>query len=274
MLSLPHFAEGAFLVPESRCYWHPAHFGLRADEFRVPVRGGASVTGFLMHAAAEEPRGTVLYCHSGRKNLSFSLPQAAFLCGEGFDVLAFDPRGFGHSEGEPSLAGLGEDALAALDWLDSTTGKTEKVVLFGQFAGCDAALQLAAARPERVAGAALESCYATRAGWARAHWGPVIGRFLARSINVGAPEPADVLAALRVPCALIFPGCDAVVRSAQERAVRAAAPAGAEVWDVKGTPFLGVFAGRRGPWHEALARFLARACRGEMERPGKRRRQG
>jgi pimeloyl-ACP methyl ester carboxylesterase len=274
---LSRFVESAFFEPESRRYWHPAHFGLKYDEFRARTPEGGAVAGFLLRAAgkyAENPRGTVLYCHSGRQNLSFNLPQAAFLCEGGFDVLAFDPQGFGDSTGEASLSSLGSDAAAALSWLDGTPRRAAKVALFGQFAGCDAALQLAALKPERIAGAVLESCYASRRGWVQGHWGPLLGTALARTLSVSAPEPADVLRGLHVPLALVFPARDAVIRSAQSRALKSAAPAQAECWEAKGAPFLGVFAGRDGRWREAMLRFLERKCfagKGEKkkEKPGK-----
>lgn len=55
---------------------------------------------------------------------------------EKIHVLAFDYRGFGHSTGKPSEAGLLTDAHAVVDWVMNVAGiPASRVVLFGQSMG-------------------------------------------------------------------------------------------------------------------------------------------
>jgi fermentation-respiration switch protein FrsA (DUF1100 family) len=77
-------------------------------------------------------------------------------------VLAFDYRGYGHSEGRPSETGLFADARAARKFLAAKAGVPEsEVVLYGQSLGGAVAVDLAAHDGAR--GLILESTFTSLA---------------------------------------------------------------------------------------------------------------
>jgi fermentation-respiration switch protein FrsA (DUF1100 family) len=97
--------------------------------------------------------------HGNAQNISTHIGAVAWLPAEGFDVLLFDYRGYGSSEGTPSLGGLQHDFEAALALLlDSPELDAGPVVVFGQSLGAAVAITGLAASPERdrVAGLVIE----------------------------------------------------------------------------------------------------------------------
>src|SRR5687767_11840228 len=57
--------------------------------------------------------GHVLLCHGNAGNIGDRMAHVELLSAAGFDVLAFDYRGYGRSSGRPSEQGLYRDARAA-----------------------------------------------------------------------------------------------------------------------------------------------------------------
>ena len=81
--------------------------------------------------------------------------QLQMLHGLGYDVLSFDYRGYGRSEGVPTEAGLYEDGLAAYRYLRGAGVDAARIVLAGQSLGSAVAVDLATRVPS--AGVALFS---------------------------------------------------------------------------------------------------------------------
>jgi fermentation-respiration switch protein FrsA (DUF1100 family) len=69
--------------------------------------------------------------------------QLQTLHGLGYDVLSFDYRGYGQSEGVPSEAGLYEDARAAYQYLRRDGVDPSRIILAGQSLGSAVAVELA-----------------------------------------------------------------------------------------------------------------------------------
>lgn len=86
------------------------------------------------HLRAEEPaHGTVLFFHGNAQNNSAHLAAVYWLPAEGFHVFMLDPRGFGHSEGRPTLDGVHIDAAEALRHIADTA--CNEIIVFGQSLG-------------------------------------------------------------------------------------------------------------------------------------------
>jgi len=95
---------------------------------------------------AENPQGVVLFSHGNAGNLS-DWGYAAEDIRKRFNVsvLIYDYRGYGKSEGKPSVPGILVDARAARDWLCKKTGlKPEELIYQGRSLGGAVAIDLAA----------------------------------------------------------------------------------------------------------------------------------
>jgi pimeloyl-ACP methyl ester carboxylesterase len=123
-----------------------------ADSLRLPYRTvtfhtSDSVLLSAWEVPANEPSGMwVLLCHGQTGNLATTTrPEYyAYLRAIGVNILAFDWRGFGSSEGSPSEEGLYRDATAAYQYL---RGKqrvpSDSVVIYGHSLGTAPAIELA-----------------------------------------------------------------------------------------------------------------------------------
>ena len=62
-------------------------------------------------------KGTILFLHGNAENISTHILGVLWLSFEGYNIFALDYRGFGHSQGTPSLGGAETDIQTALHWL-------------------------------------------------------------------------------------------------------------------------------------------------------------
>ncbi len=98
--------------------------GVRLRAWWLPVKAGVAV------------KGTVLHLHGNGGNLSGHLGGSWWLPEQGYQVLMLDYRGYGVSEGEPSLPAVYQDIDAAFDWLQKAPEVQGKpLVVLGQSLG-------------------------------------------------------------------------------------------------------------------------------------------
>lgn len=148
--------------PEPHWWATPDQLGLEAEEVHlVPEPGVELHAWYISHP---QPLATLLFCHGNAGNVSHRLENAHYLYLTGFQVLLFDYRGYGHSSGQPSEAGLYRDAEAAWEHLVAradTTGAPR--VIFGRSLGgavaVELATRLAAEGVEAVNGLIVESTF-------------------------------------------------------------------------------------------------------------------
>lgn len=99
--------------------------------------------GVLLHGArffaveSTKRRGTVIQFHGNAGNLTSHYRSLTWVTEHGYDLLTFDYRGYGRSEGSPSPEGLHRDALATIALARSTPAPSEEpdLVLIGQSLG-------------------------------------------------------------------------------------------------------------------------------------------
>jgi len=120
-----------------------------ADDVWIRTRGGVRLHGWLVRTQADAPAATVVYFHGNGGNLSYVGWLAEELAGRGFDVLLFDYKGYGRSEGVTAdERSLYEDADTVYEYLTAEGGRPpERLILYGQSLGAAVAVDLASRRP-------------------------------------------------------------------------------------------------------------------------------
>lgn len=120
----------------------PKDIGLKFDDLILKTKDGVDISAW--HVPAEEAEGIVLFCHGNAGNISHRLDSVRVFHTLGLDVLIFDYRGYGNSQGRPDETGTYRDAEAAWSYAMDTLGfKPESIVFFGRSLGGAVAAEMA-----------------------------------------------------------------------------------------------------------------------------------
>lgn len=125
----------------------PTDLGLDYREIRFEAADGVALHGWFLPARGEA-RGTVVQAHGNAANIAGHVRSVAWLTGHGYNVFAFDYRGYGRSAGTPDMPGVHRDTVAALDTADGLDDlPRRRLVLLGQSMGGAIAIVVSARLP-------------------------------------------------------------------------------------------------------------------------------
>jgi len=135
--------------PESGLPLTPQDAGLAYRDVQLSAADGTRLHGWWLPVKAGVPvKGTVLHLHGNGGNLAWHLAGSYWLPEQGYQVLMLDYRGYGASEGEPSLPAVYADIEAAFSWLQQSPEVQGKpLVLLGQSLGGAMAVHYLAEHP-------------------------------------------------------------------------------------------------------------------------------
>jgi len=132
--------------------WHPR--GLNPEDVWLTASDGTRLHAWWISAPGA--KFTFLAFHGNASNIANRIPTYEFLRDTPANLLALEYRGYGHSEGNPSEAGLYLDADAAYEFLvEAKHLDPESIISFGQSLGTAVAVNLAA--HHKVGGLILEA---------------------------------------------------------------------------------------------------------------------
>ncbi|MGH8732031.1 MAG: alpha/beta hydrolase [Burkholderiales bacterium] len=113
----------------------PDQLGLAYQEVHFPTADGLELHGWFLPAKGCAA-GTVLHLHGNAENISTHVAGVAWLPARGFNVFLIDYRGYGASEGQPTLDGAQKDIDAAMKTLlERTDVEKDRIVFYGQSLG-------------------------------------------------------------------------------------------------------------------------------------------
>ncbi len=144
---LVHYLErnGVFF-PGRDMTLDPSRVGLAYEDLYLTTADGVRINAWFVRAPGG--RSTLIFAHGNAGTMSDRIMKIKFFHDLGLNVLIFDYRGYGRSEGRPSEKGLYRDALAAYDHLKSRTGVDMKhIIVYGASLGGAVAVDLACHRP-------------------------------------------------------------------------------------------------------------------------------
>src|SRR5436190_6846960 len=124
-----------FFQPSPTIYGSPGIYGINYEAVELRAADGTALFAWFMPAHGEA-RATVLYLHGNAENISAHFANVAWLPAAGLTVLAVDYRGYGGSEGKPSLPGVQLDIDAAMrSLLERPDVDPDRIIVFGQSLG-------------------------------------------------------------------------------------------------------------------------------------------
>lgn len=140
---------GLFFQPYRGHLLTPERVGVAFEDVHFRSSDGLTLHGWFLPAQGAA-RGTVLFLHGNAENISTHLGSVYWLPKHGYNVFLFDYRGYGDSEGKPSLPGVIDDTESALRALRHRSDIDQRrIILFGQSLGGAVATYVAAHSPQR-----------------------------------------------------------------------------------------------------------------------------
>lgn len=220
LLSALYFGQANLLylpdIPSRDLTASPLDIGLAYETVALDTRDGVRLHGWYIPARGA--RGTLLFFHGNAGNISHRLDSLRIFHGLGLNVLIFDYRGYGRSEGRPGEEGIRLDALAAWRHLVETRGEAPaRIVLFGRSLGAAVAAWLAAR--ESPGALILESAFISVPDLAAELYWWLPARSLARLDYA----TRDYLAGVRCPVLVVHSPEDEIIPYRHGRALYAAA---------------------------------------------------
>ena len=206
--------------------------------------------------------GHVLLCHGNAGNVGDRVAHVALLSAAGFDVLAFDYRGYGRSSGRPSEQGTYRDARAARRaLLQRPAVDASRIVYFGESLGGAVALALAIESPP--AGLILQSTFTSIRDMARVHY-PQIPPALVPD----AYPSLRLVGQLRSPLLVLHGARDEIVPLLHGEALFEAAPNPKHMRVVPGVGHNDLIASAGPAWARAIASWASALPAGRHEPVG------
>jgi len=255
--------SNVFFQPQKIQYMTPDNIGIKYEEVRFHSADGLVLYGWFLPAQGEA-KGTVLFLHGNAENISTHIGNVYWLPAQHYNVFLPDYRGYGGSEGSPTLAGVQDDINSALAYLLKRTDiDTQRIVILGQSLGGAAAIYNVAHSPYRANIKALieESAFSDYRGIAReklaSFWltWPLQWPLSLTIDNDYSPLPV-VNNVSPIPLLIIHGDKDKVVPLAHGQALYAAAAQPKEMWVVEGGGHIEAF--RHKEYQIRLLEYLAR----------------
>lgn len=243
----------------------PGDLGLAYEDVTLRADDGTLLHAWWLPASARAC-GSVLFLHGNAENISTHIASVYWMPAQGFNVMLLDYRGYGASEGTPSLPGLQADIAAALRHLVARPGiDSDALIVFGQSLGAAAAIAHVARSPQRahVRALVVDSAFASYRGIVReklaGFWLTWPFQWLAWTVPDESSPVALVAEVSPIPLLLVHGTRDPIVPIVHSARLYAAAREPKAFWRVEGAGHIQAF--RSPPWRERLVAWLrARVC--------------
>jgi fermentation-respiration switch protein FrsA (DUF1100 family) len=140
--------SGVLFYPGKNWVRTPEQLGIEYRDIELLTEDGVKLSAWWLEPRGEV-KGTVLFLHGNAENISTHLGSVYWMPELGYQVLLLDYRGYGHSEGTPSLPAVFNDINAAFDWMLVQPEVQDKpVYLLGQSLGASMGGYVVATTPE------------------------------------------------------------------------------------------------------------------------------
>lgn len=156
---LRRFEHSQVYHPTREMEYEPSFVGRPWEDAWLTTPDGLRLHGWFFKAEETSPRRrfAVLFCHGNGGNISSRPGYYKAICETGVNLLTFDYRGYGKSEGRTDEHGTYADAMTALAWLQGRGFAPSRIIAWGESLGGGVASEIAARVP--VAGLALQSTF-------------------------------------------------------------------------------------------------------------------
>lgn len=158
---IKRFEHSQVYHPTREIEFPPTEVGRPFEEVTFLSRDRVKLHGWFFPAAEGSRRGhyAVLFCHGNGGNISSRPGYYRAILESGVNLLTFDYRGYGKSEGKVTELGTYLDAQAGFAWLKQKGFDPQNILAWGESLGGGVASDLATR--ERIGGVVLQSTFSS-----------------------------------------------------------------------------------------------------------------
>jgi uncharacterized protein len=130
--------SGLFYFPSHEKFYDPKQFSLEYEDLWIESSDKLKLNAWwIRNPKSAEYKGLILLFHGNAENISSHFLNLAWITEYGYELLIFDYRGYGRSEGEPDQKGTHQDALHALRFASKIieSKKSSKFIVYCQSLG-------------------------------------------------------------------------------------------------------------------------------------------
>ena len=235
--------DAMFYRPSGRDFARDLGVEAAPEEVAFASEDGTALHGWFL--AAKNAKGTVVHLHGSDRNITYTAANAAWLTQRGYNVFAFDYRGYGQSGGSPSRRGVVDDSLAAIEYIASREG-AGPIALWGQSMGGQLAI-VAAARADspEVRAVIAEATYSNHSLHVQdkmASIGPLwVLQWAGWLLTSDSLSAAPVIGELDAPVLLVHGTADTAVDPAHSERLYERASEPKELWIIEDERHLTIF---------------------------------
>jgi len=141
---------------------NPQEKNMPYEDILVPTEDGLKLAGwFIHHEKDTKNHPTLVYFQENYGNIGYRLAWAENIYQNlGVNIVLVGYRGYGHSQGDPSEAGIQTDAQAIIDWTVANKNiNQDQIYLFGNVLGGAVAVYGALDNQESIKGIILQNTF-------------------------------------------------------------------------------------------------------------------
>lgn len=156
-----------FYWPEKGLRGTPDQLGIEYQPVNLTTDNNLKLHGWHFPSRAKQtsqPKGLIYYLHGNAENISTHFMGMTWITKHGWEVFILDYRGYGISEGNPSISGVHHDAYMGLKWAMARAAEQKMpLIVLGQSIGGATAVTLvanaSAAEQQQVSGLIIDSAF-------------------------------------------------------------------------------------------------------------------
>lgn len=134
LLTMYLFQNNLIYYPDKEVSYTPSSVGLDYEEVWLTTNDGVRIHGW--YVPTDQARGTILFSHGNAGNISGRMETLRIFHQLNMNVLMYDYRGYGKSEGKTNEQGTYSDALAVWEYLINEQQKSpDTIVIMGRSLG-------------------------------------------------------------------------------------------------------------------------------------------
>ncbi|WP_040507484.1 alpha/beta hydrolase [Leptospira wolffii] len=122
--------------PSPQIFFPPEKLGYNPEKIRLKMKDGVSVNVWIFRPKSSPPKASILQFHGNGENMSSHYVSLVWLVEKGYELITWDYRGYGESEGEPDKLDIHNDSLEILEFAKNRASKNKiPWIVYGQSLG-------------------------------------------------------------------------------------------------------------------------------------------